>query len=346
MASPDYASSNTTYNRGMSLKPYLQRVGVGPRGSKDLTREEAREANNLILSGEVHPVEFGALTMAMRVKGEADSELIGAVDAFHDHCDPTDWEMENLVTLASPLDGKDRLMVWTPASTLLAAACGAKVLVLSDRDVPPKKGITPSIIFEALGYSLARSFSEAADQIRERGWSCVEVSQAIPGLNSLKEWRELLGKRPYLSTCEKLINPAKGALITGVFHGPVLRQMDHVVRELGYPKTLVVQGTQGSVDLKASAPTNVCLIKEGSDAEMLKMDPSEFGLLTVAEELLPSGIEGCARLSREVLKTHDHHAKPAVVYNAALQVWIAMEGRDFRDCIEQTQSHFDSVGLD
>lgn len=307
----------------MELKPYIQKVGVGPRGSKDLTRDEAREANRLILSGQVHPVEFGALTMAMRVKGESDSELIGAVEALNDQCDPADWEIPNLVVVASPLDGKDRLMVWTPGAILLAVECGARVLSISDRAVPPKKGMTPSLVFEAMGFPPSSSFSEAAREVRDRGWSCLELSRAVPAMEPLKEWRELLGKRPYLSTGEKLVNPARAPLITGVFHGPVLRQMDPVVRALGYPRTLVVQGTQGSVDLKSAAPTNVCLIEEGRETETFKIDPAEFDLVNPEESPLPPDAMGCADLTRRVMRGEDEAGARATILNAALMLWVS-----------------------
>ncbi|MCA9446428.1 MAG: hypothetical protein KC931_04885 [Candidatus Omnitrophica bacterium] len=327
----------------MTLKPYIQKVAVGPRGSKDLTREEAREANNLILSGEVHPVEFGALTMAMRVKGEADSELIGAVDAFHDHCDPADWDIENLVTVASPFDGKDRLMVWTPAAALLAAASGAKVLVLSDRDVPPKKGVTPSLVFQALGYPPTSTFAEAADLLCDRGWACVEMSRAIPALGPLKEWRELLGKRPYLSTAEKLINPARSPYITGVFHGPVFRQMDRVVRELSYPKTLVVQGSQGSIEPKNSAPTNVCLIERDREMETFKLDPGEFNLRIEEEVPLPGGPNECAALTRRVFAGEDEDGMKATMLTAGMLLWISGIREDMNQGVQLAASRWQGV---
>ena len=190
----------------MTFTPFIQKIGTGPRGSKDLSRDEARQAMEMILSGSVHPVEFGAFCMALRVKGEADEELIGAVQALNAVCDGVEWPTENLVTVASPFDGKDRLMPITPAATLLAAQLGAKVLVLSDRDVPPKQGVTPSLVFEALGMPVAASFQEASDSLHEKGWACLEVGRAIPGLGKLKEWRGLLGKRPFiLTTCVKSV---------------------------------------------------------------------------------------------------------------------------------------------
>ena len=58
-----------------SFKPYLAKVATGA----SLTREEARAAFDDLLSGEVTPGAGGAFLMALRVRGEALDEIVGAV---------------------------------------------------------------------------------------------------------------------------------------------------------------------------------------------------------------------------------------------------------------------------
>ncbi len=57
-----------------SFKPYLAKVATGAA----LTREEAREAFETLLSGEVTPSQAGGFLMALRVRGEAQSEIVVA----------------------------------------------------------------------------------------------------------------------------------------------------------------------------------------------------------------------------------------------------------------------------
>ena len=61
-----------------SFKPYLAKVATGA----SLTREEARAAFDDLLSGEVTPAQGGAFLMALRVRGEALDEIVGAVTAM------------------------------------------------------------------------------------------------------------------------------------------------------------------------------------------------------------------------------------------------------------------------
>src|ERR687886_2654113 len=61
-----------------SFKPYLAKVATGA----SLTRDEARAAFDTLLSGEVTPAQAGAFLMALRVRGEALDEIVGAVSAM------------------------------------------------------------------------------------------------------------------------------------------------------------------------------------------------------------------------------------------------------------------------
>src|ERR671921_44372 len=57
-----------------SFKPFLAKVATGA----SLSRDEARSAFDDLLSGEVTPAQGGAFLMALRVRGEALEEIIGA----------------------------------------------------------------------------------------------------------------------------------------------------------------------------------------------------------------------------------------------------------------------------
>ena len=56
---------------------YIQTLGKGKRGAKDLTMQDAEQAMALILSHQVDPAQLGAFLMLMRVKEETAEELAG-----------------------------------------------------------------------------------------------------------------------------------------------------------------------------------------------------------------------------------------------------------------------------
>ena len=56
------------------LKPFIAKAA----NASALSREEAREAFNVMMSGEATPSQIGGLLMALRVRGETVDEITGA----------------------------------------------------------------------------------------------------------------------------------------------------------------------------------------------------------------------------------------------------------------------------
>ncbi len=64
------------------LREYVKRVAVGPKGSKDLTREQAADGLGICLRREASDVRIGAFLLAMRIKRETDDEYRGFLEAL------------------------------------------------------------------------------------------------------------------------------------------------------------------------------------------------------------------------------------------------------------------------
>ena len=76
------------FRRGRSdyggFRAVIKAVGTGPRGSRALTFDEARDATAGLLGGDVSPVQAGAFLVAMRIQGEAPAELAGMAQGLRD----------------------------------------------------------------------------------------------------------------------------------------------------------------------------------------------------------------------------------------------------------------------
>ena len=65
----------------MTLSDHVRTLGRGPGRSRSLTRDEARDAMRLMLSGQAAPEAVGALLMLLRMKGETADEIAGLAEA-------------------------------------------------------------------------------------------------------------------------------------------------------------------------------------------------------------------------------------------------------------------------
>ena len=62
------------------LKPLIAKAANG----QALTREEARSAFDVLMSGEATPSQIGGFLMALRVRGETVDEITGAVEIMRE----------------------------------------------------------------------------------------------------------------------------------------------------------------------------------------------------------------------------------------------------------------------
>src|SRR6188768_2816758 len=75
------------------LKPLLAKVA----GREPLTREEARQAFDILMSGHATPSQIGGFLMALRVRGETVDEIVGAVTTMR----------SKMLTVDAPVDAID-----------------------------------------------------------------------------------------------------------------------------------------------------------------------------------------------------------------------------------------------
>src|SRR4029450_9611625 len=66
----------------------------------DLTRDEAREAMNTIMSGEATPAQIGGFLVALRLKGETADEIAGCAEAMREHVLAVKPQRDDLVDTA------------------------------------------------------------------------------------------------------------------------------------------------------------------------------------------------------------------------------------------------------
>ena len=235
------------------MRSVLQRIATGPEYSKDIPREEARAALNLILEDQADPVQAGIYLIALRMKRETLDENAGSLDALLDHTVRVTADVDQVVDLAEPYDGFVRglpMAVFLPA---VLAACGTPTVCHSSEPVGPKFGLTARQILRSCGGAVDRPPADVAARLAaaECGWGYVDQSQFCPPLARLKELRTRIVKRPVLTTVEVLLGPILGRkkthLITGYVHKPYPPIYTHLAQCAGFDSALIVRGVEGGI---------------------------------------------------------------------------------------------------
>ena len=130
-----------------SFKPYLAKVATGA----SLTREEARAAFDDLLSGEVTPAQGGAFLMALRVRGEALDEIVGAVSAMRGRMTRVGAPPGAMDIVGTGGDHSGSYNISTLAS-IIVAACGVPVAKHGNRAASSRSGAAD--VLTALGVKI------------------------------------------------------------------------------------------------------------------------------------------------------------------------------------------------
>jgi len=262
----------------MILRDLLRVLGSSDRrDGRNLTHEESYRAFLTILDGEESEIRVGAFLIAMRWKGITVEELTGFARAARERANLPCREMQGVAFVCPPLDGYD---TWPPlevASCLTAAGAGVRVLLLTDRGVPPRRGLSGACVLEHLRAGVCWDPMEAERLVKRASFSAISASGMLPALLGLRRVRGDIGVRTPLSTVEKLIAPPSASVVLGAQHGPVLGAAVETMAGLGHPSGIAIQGVAGGVVPTLRKRTRGIELS-GKNQTPLTVEPADFGL--------------------------------------------------------------------
>jgi anthranilate phosphoribosyltransferase len=317
------------------FRSVIKAVATGPRGSRDLTFDEAREAGLALLAGEVSPAQAGAFLIGLRVKGEAFEELAGMAQALRDRAAPLRPAGDRpVVCSAGAFDG----VADAPPLSLAAAACaagaGVAVVVSCGGRLGPKHGITVADALAALGGPARPTVQESEAMLARSGVAVVHAGEAIAGWDALAAIRDEVGLRGPVHSAEKLVDWfGARRFVVGHTHGSYAGRLLGALERLGADRAIAVRGVEGSDVLRPGRPVAV-LSHAGGALDL----PERLGLVLRGD----CDPHVAADLTRAVLAGDEHGAaRTAVVVSAAVKLIAAGTTSDPADALRRCAAALD-----
>ena len=231
------------------MQSYLQKIAAGPKLSKDLTEEEAEDALSLILDGEVSEVRMGVFLIAARMKVETVPENIGYWRALQKKISPRKIALNNLLQIADPFDGFQRIPYFGFYAIPVLAELGLPTYGHSALPLPPKFGIT----FDDLlvnHYQFPKSGNGRIKKIEKFKFGYLSTADTHPTLENLRSIRTEIVKRPMLATLEKILMPlqaeSKNYLATTYFHRGYEVSLTEIGKLSEFDRVIVGNGMEGT----------------------------------------------------------------------------------------------------
>ena len=266
------------------MRSYIQLVATGPELSKSLSESQAEDGLNLILNGEIEPVQAAIFLIALRMKRETDDENRGALQALLNHCTARRVNTPEVLAIADPFNGYNRGLPATAFLPAVLAACGLPSYCHGLREAGPKYGITLNLILQACGKPVNLSVDAAAAHLENPkiGWAYVDQSVYAPALHDLVPLRDQMVKRCCLSTLEVVLKPLSGEhkthLMTGFVHKAYPPVYASLVEQAGFNSATIIRGVEGGSIPSLSQVSRYFSSRHSQHLELHKLSPAEFGI--------------------------------------------------------------------
>jgi len=260
------------------MQAYLQKIAAGPRMSKDLTREEAKDALLSILNGSVSQIRAGIFLIASRMKLETLEENIGYWQALNETTVRREVALEKILQIADPFDGVNRVPYFGFFTVPVLTALGLPTYGHSTHSLPPKFGVTfEDLLGKHYGVSSSDNGEKRISLLKKYRFAFLSARHTNPPLENLRALREEIVKRPMLATLEKMLLPVKARtggnfLATGYFHKGYEVAMLEIARLSKFDKTLLGNGMEGTTFFGVHKDTRVSIdsgVKEPVEKKLI-----------------------------------------------------------------------------
>ncbi|SFB36692.1 anthranilate phosphoribosyltransferase [Rhizobium sp. NFR07] len=306
------------------LKPLLAKVANG----ESLDRQEAREAFEILMSGEATPSQIGGFLMALRVRGETVSEIIGAVSTMRSKMLPVQAPADAVDIVGTGGDGAGTYNISTLASIIVAGA-GVPVAKHGNRALSSKSGTADAL--SALGVNLEIGPDKIGRCIREAGIGFMFASMHHAAMRHVGPSRVELGTRTIFNLLGPLSNPAGAKRqLLGVYSPQWLTPIAEVLRDMGSETVWVVHG-EGLDEITTTGVTHVCALEDGK-IRSFELTPADFGVPTAALSDIKGGdgLVNAAAL-RAVLGGAKNAYRDISLCNAAAALVVAGKAGTLKD---------------
>lgn len=294
---------------------------------KSLSASQAEAAFGCIMDGTVPPERIAAFLMALRVRGETQDELLGAVTALRQRMHPVPNAPLNTIDVCGTGGDKYGTLNVSTAVAFVLAALGVPVAKHGNRAVSSLSGA--SDVLAALCVPLSAQPEVLAEQLVRHHVVFMAAPHHHPAMRHAAGARKSLALPTLFNLVGPMVNPAgvKRQLM-GVYSPQWLRPVTEVLARLGSHCVWTVcgqpQNEEGCIDeITLAGPTQAVALENGQIQSHL-IEPDMAGLAYAPVSAIKGGDARHNAQALEALLRGAHGAyRDTVLLNAAFALHVA-----------------------
>ena len=311
---------------------------------EDLTRDEAREAFELIMTGQASEAQIGGLLVGLASKGSTADELVGAATVMREKavpvgCSPGD-DGVILDTCGTGGDVRGTFNISTIAA-IIAAASGVRVVKHGNRSASSKSGSAD--VLEKLGVKLELTPERMTACVSEANICFAFARSHHPAMKHVAPVRTSLGIPTIFNLLGPLTNPGRAKhQLLGVFAPELTDRLATVLCGLGSVRAWVVNAMDGLDEISTLGPTRVSELRNG-EVHTRTIDPRDFRIpYARLSDLQVSSVDESADVLKKILAGEQGPRYDIAALNAAAALVVAEKAVDLNAGLKLAHEAIDS----
>ncbi len=288
---------------------------------ENLSKEEAVEAMETMMSGEATHAQIAAFLTALRMKGETVEELSAFTSVLRGKVDRVQLTVDAIDIVGTGGDGANTFNISTAAAFVTAAA-GMPVAKHGNRASSSQCGTAD--VLEALGCNITLTPEQAVVCLSRTG-ICFLFAQAYhSSMKHVAQPRREMGVRTVFNLIGPLSNPAFVRYqLLGVASEALIVPMAQALMNLGMKHAMVVHGEDGLDELSISAGSQVAEVVKGQMTRY-RIQPEDFGFVRASKESVRGGdASENAKILLSILAGETGPRRDIVLLNAGAALCVA-----------------------
>ena len=308
---------------------------------EDLDYESMKEVMNEMMDGTATQAQMGSFLTGLRMKGETVTEITACATVMREKGIKINPIKDVMEIVGTGGDETGTFNISTTAAFVVAAA-GIPVAKHGNRSVSSKSGAAD--VLEKLGVNINIEPEQMEEVLKETGICFLFAQRYHASMRYAAPVRKEMGARTIFNILGPLANPAGAKMqLMGVYDKKLVKPLAQVLSNLGVVRGVAVCGCDGIDEVTLSGPTYVCEIRNG-ELSSYEITPEQFGLKRCElKDLLGGDPEQNAQITKDILSGKERGPKrEVVVINAAVAMYLGIDGVSIADCIKKAEEILDS----
>lgn len=252
---------------------------------QDLSSEQTALLIDQMLVGKADEGQIGTLLLALREKGEAVSEIVGAATAMRRHMTRIPHSHDCLLDTCGTGGSESGSFNISTAVAIITAACGVPVAKHGNRKATSVTGSAD--VLEELGVRIESEADQVAKRLDEIGLCFCFAVKLHPAMRHVVAVRRKLGVKTLFNLLGPLCNPA-GAThqLLGTSQVDAQSKIAESIARLGTTRSFVVHAADGQDEVSLDGFTDAIEVCGNEISQRHRWTPADFGLLPAGVEAL------------------------------------------------------------